>query len=294
MNEEEQYLYAIRAALARNEKSVEDDTRALLILLLWRFRQSLIASLPDTGIARQLILNSLLAPLALELEDYAQRFRSILLTQLEYVDEEQAYRAAEYAGLDMTLRDYRPRRGDALLSTARSGGRSLLSLFTPDPRTGLSPFSAAHLRSIRAKITAAILRGDTTIEIARMVVAERVRQGFIQPINARGTLYSALRNRDTALIANAIWEVSGQAERAVFERQAYLTSRPFVLEATGAPAFASAGWRWNAILDPKTCPICRPLNGLTSDRYTGFPYIPPVHPRCRCRILPIPTPTPAN
>ena len=290
----DEYLYASEAALRRDEKSVEDDTRALLILLLWRFRQSLIASLPDTGIGRQLILNSLLAPLALELETYAQRFRSILLTRLEFVDEEHSRRAADYAALAMTLRDYRPRRGDTLLGTARSGGRSLLALFAPDPRTGLSPFTAAHLRVIRAKLIAAVMRDDPTIEIARTVVAERVRQGFIQPINSRGTLYSALRNRDTALIANAIWEVSGQAERAVFERQAYLTGRPFVLEATGAPAFASSGWQWHAILDPKTCPICRPLDGLTSPRYTGFPYVPPVHPRCRCRILPIPTPAPAN
>jgi hypothetical protein len=290
----DEYLYASEAALRRDEKSVEDDTRALLILLLWRFRQSLIASLPDTGIGRQLILNSLLAPLALELETYAQRFRSILLTRLEFVDEEHSRRAADYAALAMTLRDYRPRRGDALLGTARSGGRSLLALFAPDPRTGLSPFTAAHLRVIRAKLIAAVMRDDPTIEIARTVVAERVRQGFIQPINSRGTLYSALRNRDTALIANAIWEVSGQAERAVFERQAYLTARPFVQEATGAPPFASAGWRYHALLDPKTCPICRPLDGLTSPRYTGFPYVPPVHPRCRCRILPIPTPAPAN
>lgn len=283
----DEYLYASQAALSRNEKSVEDDTKALLLLLLWRLRQSLIASLPDAGISRQLTLEALLAPFARELQDYSAQFRSILLLQLEEVDAQHARRAAEYARLAITARDYRPRRGDDLLRTARSGGLTLLELFTPDPVTGLSPYTRAHLRAIRAKILAGLMRGDTTIEIARTIVAERTRRGYIQPINSRGTIYSALRNRDTALIANAIWEVSGQAERAVFQRKDYLTRQYPVTP--DAPAFASAGWRWHAILDPKTCPICRPLDGLTSDRATGFPYIPPVHPRCRCRILPIPT-----
>lgn len=282
----EEYLVSSGNALRRNEKSAEDDTKALLLLLLWRLRQSLIASLPDTGISRQLTLEALLAPFARELQDYSTQFLQVLLLQLEEVDAEHARRAAEYARLAITARDYRPRRGDDLLRTTRNAGTTLLEFFTPDPRTGLSPYTAAHLRAIRAKILAGIMRGDTTIEIARTVVAERTRAGFIQPINARGTIYSALRNRDTALIANAIWEVSGYAERAVFERKAYLTRQYPVTP--DAPAFASAGWRWHAILDPKTCPICRPLDGLTRDRPSAFPYTPPVHPRCRCRILPIP------
>jgi hypothetical protein len=284
----DEYLYASQAALRRNEKSVEDDTKALLLLLLWRLRQSLIASLPNTGISRQLVLEALLAPFARELQDYSAQFRSILLLQLEEVDAQHARRAAEYARLAITARDYRPRRGDDLLRTARSGGLTLLELFAPDPTTGLSPYTRAHLRAIRAKILAGLMRGDPTIEIARTIVAERTRRGYIQPINSRGTIYSALRNRDTALIANAIWEVSGYAERAVFQRKDYLTRQYPVTP--DAPAFASAGWRYHATLDPKTCPVCRPLDGLTSDRATGFPYIPPVHPRCRCRILPIPTP----
>lgn len=287
----DEYLYASQTALSRNEKSVEDDTKALLLLLLWRLRQSLIASLPNAGISRQLTLEALLAPFARELQDYSNQFRNILLLQLEEVDAEHALRAAAYAGLAMTARDYRPRRGDDLLNTTRSGGQTLLKLFTPDPLTGLSPYTKGHLRAIRAKILAGLMRGDTTIEIARLIVAERTRAGYIQPINARGTIYSALRNRDTALIANAIWDVSGYAERAVFQRKAYLT-RQYPVTPT-SPVFSSAGWRWHSILDPATCPICRPLDGRTSDRPTGFPYIPPVHPRCRCRILPIPN-TPQN
>lgn len=282
----EEYLAASYRALTRNERSTEEDSKALLLLILWRVRQSLLASLPDRGLSRPVILNALLQPVARELQDYSQQFLSILLLELEKVDVEHSRRAAEFAGLTPTLRDYRPRKGEDLLRTTRSGGRTLYDLFLPSPLTGLSPYTTAHLRALRAKILAGIMREDTTIEIARTVVAERTRAGYIQPINARGTIYSALRNRDLALISNAIWEVSGYAERAIFERQAYLTRRPNAPE--GTTPFAANGWQWNAVLDPATCPICRPLHLTTSDRFTGFPYIPPVHPRCRCRILPNP------
>ena len=278
-------LQSSYTALRKNEQRVEDDIKARLLLLLWRLRQSLLGSLPDTGISRELLLIPLLEAFALELQLYSNAFLAVLLKQLEEVDVEHSERAAAYAGLRLTRRDYRPRRGTDLLRTTRSGGLTLLEQFTPSLITGQSPYTAAHLRAIRTKILSALLRNDPTIEIARTLVAERTRNGYIQPINSRGTLYSALRNRDTALTSNAIWEVSGYAERTIFERQKYLTTR-FPSTPT-SPIFATGGWQWNAILDPKTCPICRPLNGLIHPRFSDFPYIPPVHPRCRCRLLPV-------
>lgn len=284
----DEYLLASYTALRRSEQSVEDDIKARLLLLLWRLRQSLLSSLPDIGISRQLLLLPLLEAFALELQLYSNAFLAVLLKQLEQVDVTHSQRAAAYAGLRLTLRDYRPRRGDALLSTTRSGGMTLLQKFTPEPLSGLSPYTTGHLTTIRAKILTALLRQDPTIEIARSLVAERTTRGIIQPINSRGTSYSALRNRDTALISNSIWEVSGYAERAVFERQKYLTARSATIATIPTqPLFASKGYRWNAILDPKTCPICRPLDGLIRQKLTDFPYIPPVHPRCRCRLLPV-------
>lgn len=277
----EEYLSDVYRALSADEKSINDDLKPLLLLLLWRLRQSLISSLPDTGISRQLILEQLLVPFELELRDYAAQLRAILLRQLEDVDRNAALRAAAYAGIWLTAWVYKPRPGPALLSTVRSGGTTLEGLLTPSPATNRIPFVDAHLRAIRAKILSGVMRGDPTIEIARTIVAERTRRGNIQPINARGTIYSTLRNRDTALVANAVWDVSNTAQREVFLRQQRVTA------ATDTP-FAPEGWVWNAVLDPATCPICRPLHNQRRDRITQFPYIPPVHPRCRCVILPAP------
>ena len=275
----DEYLQASNAVLSKNERNVQDKIKALLLLLLWRLRQSLLASLPSTGISRYLIWSSLLPALTLELRDYNTAFRTILLQELEAVERDQVVRAADYAGLAVTLRDYKPRTGDILLQTTRSGGRSLFALFDIDPRTGTSPFMELHLRSIRAKVETGLMREDPTIEIARTIVAERTRKGYVQPKNSRGTTYSAILNRDTALIANSVWDVSGHVERAIFARQQQKTAT------TPAP-FASNGWVWHAVLDPKTCPICRPLDGTRGATQTDFPYTPPVHPRCRCVVLP--------
>lgn len=277
----EEYLASVYTALQREEQRVNDDLKPLLLLLLWRLRQSLIASLPDTGLSRQLILEQLLVPFELELRDYATQLRTILLQALEQVDRDAAKRAAAFAGVLLTAWVYKPRTGEALLSTTRTGGTTLQTLLTPAPGTNRIPFVDAHLRAIRAKILAGLMRGDSTIEIARTLVAERTRRGFVQPINARGTTFSALRNRDTALVANAMWDVSNTAQREIFLRQQRVT-------ATTDTPFAPSGWIWNAVLDPATCPICRPLHNQRREQITQFPYIPPVHPRCRCMILPAP------
>jgi len=268
--------------LERDERDVNDDLKPLLLLLLWRLRQSLIASLPNTGLSRQLILEQLLVAFELELRDYATQLRTILLRRLEQVDREAAERAAAFAGVVLTGRIYKPRIGDALLSTTRTGGTTLLALLSPAPGSGRIPFVDAHLRAIRGKILAGLLRDDSTVEIARTLVAERTVRGYIQPINARGTIYSALRNRDTALVANAVWGVSNTAQNTIFTRQQLTT-------ADSPTPFAPRGWVWNATLDPATCPVCRPLHMQRRDRITEFPYIPPVHPRCRCVILPVST-----
>lgn len=42
---------------------------------------------------------------------------------------------------------------------------------------------------------------------------------------------------------------------------------------------------WNAVLDAKTCPICRPLDGTSVPVGQNFTVEPPVHPNCRCNIV---------
>lgn len=280
----EEYLRLLWLLLRESEVKLQDITRPILLLLLWQFRNQLLATFPATGQGRQLQISSLIRSLEGPLGRYNDQFVEILLRELEIVDRRSAERAAEFAQyeLPLTRRDYTPRQGEALLRTTRSGGMSLQRYFTKDAR-GISPFMRSHMKAARAKVEAGVMRGDSSIEIARSIVAQRTVRGYVQPINSRGTLYALIRNRDTALISNAVWDVSGYAEREVFARQQYLTTRK------GKPAsaeFIPNGWVWNAILDPATCPICRPLHQTRYANRTDAPYQPPVHPRCRCRLLP--------
>lgn len=277
----DEYLALVAREMGRSEESLKDDTRALLLLLLWRLRQSLIASLPDAGVSRPLVLNALLTTFTSELRDYNNQFLRILLAELERIDADHPARAASFSGANNTQWTYRPRRGLTLLSSTRSTGTTLSRLFgitednllTSLGTDAVTPFMQAHLRAIKAKIMAGIMRGDPTREIARGIVAEQTRKGYIQPAMRRGTIYSQLRNRDTALIANAVWDVATTVEQSIFTRQQRITRK------TDTP-FAPNGWIWNAVLDPKTCPVCRPLHNTRRATYTDFPYIPPVHPRC--------------
>jgi hypothetical protein len=283
-DENEEYLRLLWLLLRESEVKLQDTTRPLLLLLLWNFRNQLLATLPDRGQSRQLQLTPLIRSLEGPLGRYNDQFREVLIRQLEIVDRRSAEEASKFANyaLPLTRRDYLPRRGDELLKTTRTAGMSLYRYFTKDQR-GISPFMRAHMKATRAKVEMGVMRGDSTMEIARSIVAERTVRGFIQPINSRGTLYALIRNRDTALIANSVWDVSGYAEREVFARQQYLTTRK------GQPAsaeFIPNGWEWFATLDPQTCPICRPLHKTRYANRSDAPYQPPVHPRCRCRLLP--------
>jgi hypothetical protein len=285
--ENEEYLRLLWLLLRESEVKLQDVTRPLLLLLLWQFRNQLLATFPTTGQSRQLQVSSLIKSLEGPLGRYNDQFREVLIRELEIVDSSSAIEASKFAQyeLPLTRRDYTPRKGDDLLKTTRASGMTLYRYLTKDAR-GISPFMRNHMRAARAKVDAGIMRGDSSIEIARSIVAERTVRGYIQPINSRGTLYALLRNRDTALIANTVWDVSGYAEREVFARQQYLTTRK------GKPPsaeFIPNGWVWNAILDPQTCPICRPLHLTRYASISDAPYRPPVHPRCRCRLLPAQT-----
>ncbi|MFZ9960555.1 MAG: phage minor head protein [Candidatus Limnocylindrus sp.] len=55
-----------------------------------------------------------------------------------------------------------------------------------------------------------------------------------------------------------------------------------------ADSDAESVWLWEAVLDPRTCPICRPLDGTRAASPEEFPEgPPPLHPLCRCIVVPL-------
>lgn len=47
------------------------------------------------------------------------------------------------------------------------------------------------------------------------------------------------------------------------------------------------GWRWDAAMDYRVCPVCAPLDGVERKQRSKFKQMPPIHPNCRCHVVPI-------
>ena len=62
----------------------------------------------------------------------------------------------------------------------------------------------------------------------------------------------------------------------------------YLLDVFQPPFFESITWKnWIAIIDEKTCPICREHHGKIYPINEVIQLSPPVHPHCRCEVSPM-------
>jgi SPP1 gp7 family putative phage head morphogenesis protein len=167
-----------------------------------------------------------------------------------------------------------PRPVSDVLTNTRILGAPLEVLFTQDPR-GLPLFAQQLLRLLERSVLAGTMQAEPTSKLAAKVLQPIQRGGVTRAAARRGTVANAWRERFRAITAYALWALVTPAA------QRYATT-------TGTRI---SGWRWNAILDPRTCAICFPLDGTTAPTPSDFPRgAPPLHPLCRCIVTPIITP----
>ena len=113
------------------------------------------------------------------------------------------------------------------------------------------------------------LKDSPTNVIADKIIVTQRRFGRNIPKIKTGSYANRENNLILATVIGAAWAVVNKNAEKMFDL---------------VPA---RQWEWVAILDPKTCPICRPLDGMRRDSPSDFPHDIPVHPRCRCLIVPI-------
>ena len=113
------------------------------------------------------------------------------------------------------------------------------------------------------------LKDKPTNEIADKIIVTARRFGRNIPKIKTGSYANRELNLINNTVIGATWSVVNKNAEKMFDL---------------VPA---AKWEWVAKLDPKTCPICRPLDGMIRDNPSDFPFDIPVHPRCRCLIVPI-------
>ena len=126
-------------------------------------------------------------------------------------------------------------------------------------------FTQFMLNTLDTRVRTALLRGDTTEEVARELVFDSMKQGL-----NLGPTANQLKNYARAAARTALMDGSQRIQEEVWD----------------ANSGVIAGWEFDATNDSRTCPRCFPLDGLFSKEKAGIPSTP-IHPACRCRRLPV-------
>jgi SPP1 gp7 family putative phage head morphogenesis protein len=268
-DEEKGYLLRLFRWLLAWERRIWTILRPLYARAMLRIR-AMVAALPDAPLTRQLQWRMQQSQVIQSFTAYNDAFLQELTDRLVELTPGTLDLAAEYLGVKPPTAP--PASAAVVQQTTRVLQQSLLTLYTKTPGATASPFVRQHVKEINRVVEAGFLANTPSAELASEVVTTITIRGEVRPAERVGTVFNRLRARAEAIISAAVWNWAAKVEQLVW-----------------APA-APQQWRWYSVLDPKTCPICAPLDGRTETDRNAFPYQPPVHPNCRCRILPF-TPT---
>jgi len=154
-------------------------------------------------------------------------------------------------------------------------GTSLMRLFGYDPDGGppqtTPPFTRSNLRIINQRVSAGIINGDSTAEIANQIARAVPAPGVRRlRLNERGTVAHESNAWAQAIARTGIQDMNRQVNESVWE------ANPI----TGD----QWGYEWVSALDPRVCPACAPLDGKVRDKRSDFPQWP-LHFNCRCNVV---------
>lgn len=269
------YILQLAQALTREEDLTDREAQDVLYEFALRILQLLLTQLPgpDAGIARMLTWQNTLRPFLLqEMQRVVDRLYQLLTPHLD---------ATEFNLVTIHTRLFNLPKGSltvrttpeilASASVLRRPVAQLMERSSATQPAGLSPLTVQLFGLLERPVLAAIMRGAPTAAVGEAIVGSRIRQGVARPVVRRGTAANAWRHRYRSLTSAALWSLVAVTQQ----------------RATQQAALPVSYWQWQAVLDPRTCPVCRQLDGTTSETLAGFQYgPPPQHPNCRCIALP--------
>lgn len=275
----EEYLRELAQAITRQEDLNDEEARDVLYELALRIYSLLLRELPEDRLERYMRWRQIRTRIVLELlsvnDQLAQQlYNRMAATELLVSDVARRY-------FQLPIGAVPPRLLTEVLNTTRVVGVPVAGLFVRNPRTGLTPFVTQLLQLLERSVVGMFFTDPPAAEVAEKVIQTRTSVGRQVPVAAKGTVANNWRERLQSIVAAALWgTVQPTAQRAVE------VARARAVEAPGQ-AVQLLQWRWNAVLDPKTCPVCRPLDGRVELSVGDFPQgPPPLHPRCRCVLIP--------
>jgi SPP1 gp7 family putative phage head morphogenesis protein len=269
----EEYLRELAAAITQQEDITDAEAKDVLYELALRIYALLLAQLPPTRFERYMMWPQLRRQLLPWLFQANDRLAQILLSRVTAMETLVLPTVEQMFALEAG--QLRPRPITQVLDETLVVGTRLSRLFTPAPVTGNTPFVTQLLQLLERSVIGMFFEDPTTPQVAQKVVGSRTRAGRQVPVVTKGTVANVWRERFRSITAAVLWApVTPAAARAAE-----------IAISTGA--VTQVQWRWNAVLDPRTCPRCRPLNGRVEDAPDEFPEgPPPLHPLCRCVLIP--------
>jgi hypothetical protein len=271
---EDQYLFQLARLLTRREDQIRSEVRGPLLEVLLRLRALLLTLFaPGTSAPLRSFLYAQLRPqIRTTIQPLANAYFTLIRTALPPVHTD--LRTLNTTFFRLPPNTFPTPTLTLLLTGATVLKRPARTLLAPGP-TGLSPLTLQLERLLDASIQAAILRDAPAEAVATLLLTGTTSRPTIR----KGTVANAWLDRLTATTSSLLWSLNPPLQQ---EAATASTSLP---SAVDRPL---TGWRWNAVLDPKTCPICRPLHNTLAATPDDFPSgPPPLHPYCRCVTIPL-------
>lgn len=264
----EGYVRQLGRELRSLEGRIARDLRKALLDAFAQIR-AVLALLPDDGLSRRLQYQQLRPSLEAALVPFNDNLAATLALEIWAFQGRARELAAQWLG-NPELANEAPAE---LMQKVHFLRHTLAAYFQ---RHSPSQFMREILRLVDRTVERGLMDGTPTAEILQQVLPEATRAGRRSLVIRKGTVVNAVRARLDAVVAAALWQTyTGQAER--------VWAKPLPANEDGAAVL----WEWSAILDPRTCPICAPLDGQRRQRLADFPVLPQVHPNCRCVVLPV-------
>ncbi len=269
----EAYLRELAAAITQQEDITDAEAKEVLYELALRIYALLLAQLPETRFERYLKWPELRRQLLPWLFQANDTLAQLLLSRVAAMETLTLGPVERMFGIEPG--QLQPRPITQVLDETLVVGVRLSRLFTPAPITGVTPFVSQLLQLLERSVIGMLFDDPTTAQVAQKVLGVRTTAGRQVPVVSKGTVANAWRERFRSITAAVLWAPVTPAAR----RAADLAVR--------SGAVVTVQWRWNAVLDPRTCPRCRPLHGQVEDTPDGFAEgPPPLHPLCRCVLIP--------
>ena len=277
---QEKLLLLLLALALQTENRINGAYRPALIESMRKIRR-LIQQMSPTGQFRALEWNRI-APRALPLlEQISGSMRDEMLPEIQQLLPEVQDAAYDFSRPEETEpQEITPVTQEQLLNTLQIAGAGSLLVMLGN-RRGINRFTLGMASDLNKMVTSMILAEKTTQEISDKVMKLITSKGRVVAKINTGSFANRMWTRSKNTVAAAVWD--GVTQQLMETWKDVPASR----------------WVWSARLDPKTCPICRPLSGRVLPKparivYTrwgiqtpGIPGYPPIHANCRCAILPI-------